>query len=145
MQTTGISLQPVYEVSKINSNTLKEYRATNMVSFQVKTEQAGSIIDGAIDNGASRIDGLSFLPKPEDLQKARLEALKLAVADAKLQATTVLTALNLKEKEVITIHVDESALAPLQLQRSEVSFTAKTAVVGGDAVVRGRVSLQIRY
>lgn len=145
LQTTGISLQPVYDVSKSQETVLKEYRATNMVSFQVKTEQAGSIIDGAVDNGASRIDGLSFLPKPEDLQKARLEALKRAVADAKLQATTVLTALNLKEKEVIIIHVDETSLPPVQLQRSEMSFLAKTAVVGGDAVVRGRVSLQIRY
>ena len=144
LQTTGVSLQPVYKVSKSSDSaiTAQEYKATNMVSFRVKTEDAGAIIDGAVKEGASRIDRLTFLPEDVELEKAKKEVLRKAVQDAKSQAEVVLVSLGLTMKEVNQIHIDQNSVRPL-LQTAMRADT--TPIVGGDAIITARVSLQIKY
>lgn len=54
LQTTGISLQPIFDSSKLSSASeagIREYRAVNTVVFRVKTEDAGTVIDGAVKKG----------------------------------------------------------------------------------------------
>ena len=145
LQTTGISLQPIFDPSKLSSASeagIREYRALNMVVFRVKTEDAGIVIDGAVKEGASRIDRLTFLPEPAELEKARKEALLLAVSDAKTQAETVLSVLNLSIKEIVQIHVDEGSSGPIL--QTEMRMV-QTPVVGGNATVTARVTLQVKY
>lgn len=145
LQTTGISLQPIFDSSKLSSASeagIREYRAVNTVVFRVKTEDAGTVIDGAVKEGASRIDRLTFLPEPAELEKARKEALRRAVGDAKTQAETVLSVLNLSIKEIVQIHVDESGSGPIL--QTEMRMV-QTPVVGGNATVTARVTLQVKY
>ena len=145
LQTTGISLQPIYDSSKLSSASeagIREYRAVNTVVFRVKTEDAGTVIDGAVKEGASRIDRLTFLPEPAELEKARKEALRRAVSDAKAQAETVLSVLNLSIKEIVQIHVDERGSGPIL--QTEMRMV-QTPVVGGNATVTARVTLQVKY
>src|SRR4028118_159608 len=56
LQTTGIRLNPVYSYEN-NTQRLTGYSATNTVSFQLPTEQAGTLLDDAVKAGATRING----------------------------------------------------------------------------------------
>lgn len=140
LQTTGISLQPVRESSKLSSGEVRRYVARNTVVFRVKTEKAGAMIDGAIKAGANRINGLTFLPEPSAWEEARKQALQLAVDDAKKQARAVLSVLNLSIKEIVEIDVQD---VPLPSPQRVHMLT--TPVIGGKTAVVARVVLHIRY
>jgi uncharacterized protein len=145
LQTTGISLNPVYDYAN-NKQTLTGYGASNMVSFRLPTAQAGVLLDDAVKAGASRIDGVSFVATDEAIAAAQKAALRKATQDAQAQANAVLAALNFTAKEIVSIQVNGASVPPPRpmalLQRAA---DAATPVVGGDQEVDGSVTLQISY
>lgn len=150
LQTTGVRLNPIYDRNN-NERRLTGYAATNTVSFRIATEEAGKLIDEAVKTGATQIDGINFIATDEVLERARLEALSAATADAQSQADAVLGALNLSQREVIRIHINQ-ARSPIMEQANirnmapDVGdFQARTVLVGGEQEVQGFVTLEIRY
>ncbi len=149
LQTTGISLSPIYRYTN-GTQTLTGYSASNTVSFRIATEKAGSILDDAVQAGASRIDGVSFVASDEAIAAAQKAALRRATQDAQGQATAVLSALNLTQKDIVSIQVNGAFAPP---PRPMVSFDAKMAgaaaapspVIGGDQQVEAGITLQISY
>lgn len=101
IQTTGVSLYPVYEPQQFKPNEVPAaprvagYRASNVIQVEVNNlALVGKVIDAGVKAGANRIEGVSF-----DLQNdlpARTEALKQAVAEARAKAATMAAALDVK-------------------------------------------------
>lgn len=60
LETTGIRLNPLYDYRN-ERQELTGYVATNTVSFQLPTEAVGTLLDDAVQVGATRIDGVSFI------------------------------------------------------------------------------------
>lgn len=150
LQTTGISLNPIYSYEN-NRQRLTGYSATNTVSFEIATERAGTILDDAVNAGASRIDGVSFIASDEAIAQARQVALREATQEARQQAQAVLESLNLREQEIVGIQVNGASAPPpppvpypVAPQRA-LADTATTPVVGGEQEVQASVTLQIRY
>ncbi|MEM8638189.1 MAG: SIMPL domain-containing protein [Cyanobacteria bacterium P01_G01_bin.54] len=144
MQTTGIRLQPLYE-RNTDERRLIGYRGSNNVAFRITTEQAGTVIDAAIQAGATRIDGVEFLATEAELEQAYLDALRLATQNAQQQADAVLDALGLDRQEIISIQLGQTrALSPIQ-SNALVVGDATSPIVGGDSTVQGTVTLEIRY
>jgi uncharacterized protein len=147
LQTTGISLNPIYSYTD-NKQVLTGYGASNMVSFRLPTSQAGVLLDDAVQAGASRIDGVSFVATDEAIAAAQKAALRKATQDAQAQANAVLAALNFSAKEIVSIQVNGASAPPPRpmalMQRSAAADTA-TPVIGGDQEVDGSVTLQISY
>ncbi len=148
LETTGINLNPVYRYDN-NRQKLDGYSASNMVSFRVPTQKAGTLLDDAVKAGASRIDGVSFVAADEAIAAAQKLALRKATQDAQSQADAVFSALNLTRKEVISIQVN-GASAPPPMLADVASFKAAasqapTPVIGGEQRVEGSVTLQISY
>lgn len=85
LTTTGINLQPEYDYNN-GDRRLIGYLATNTVSFEVPTAQAGSLMDEAVKVGATRIDGISFRATEAALAEAEKTALAEAAQDARTQA-----------------------------------------------------------
>jgi uncharacterized protein len=76
LQTTGINLNPNYiYANNGGSPKISGYTATNSVSFQVPTERAGAILDAAVSNGATRIDGVNFVAGDRAIAAAQLSKL----------------------------------------------------------------------
>lgn len=148
LETTGISLNPRYDYIN-DRQVLRGYQATNTVSFRIATEQAGTVIDGAISAGATRIDRVSFVAEDDAITAARQEALVLAVADAQQQADTVLGALGLSQEEIVGITIGSVSLPPPVFARARqaslVEADASTPVEGRSQVVNAQVTLEIRY
>lgn len=149
LQTTGISLSPQYDYSN-NQQRIIGYVASNSVSFRVPTERAGDLLDQAVQAGATRIDGVSFMAEDAAIEAARQQAIQQAVRNAQAQAESVLSSLNLKQQEIIGIQVDGATPPPpIFAQRAMMDMAASpapsTPVVGGEQEVQAAVTLQIRY
>ena len=152
LQTTGINLNPTYNYPPNRNPQLTGYSATNSISFQVTTDRAGAILDAAVKNGATRIDGVSFVASERAMATAQLQALKQATQDAERQADTVLQTLNLKRREVIGVQINSASTPvplpmPMQARAADVATSAapSTPIVGGEQQVEAAVTLDIGY
>lgn len=149
LQTTGISLNPVYSYTN-NVQRLTGYSASNIVSFRLNSEQTGTLLDEAVVAGATRIDGISFVASDTAIAAAQQQALREATQDAQQQADTVLAALNLTRREVVSIQVNDASPPQPPMLRYEARAASSdravsTPVVGGEQEIEASVTLQISY
>ena len=148
LETTGITLNPNYTYEN-NQQRLIGYIATNTVSFRLNTQSAGTLLDDAVQAGATRIQGVSFVAADSAIEQAQKQALKKATQDAQAQADAVFSALNLKRGEILNIQVNGASPPPpmyRQLAASRVAGAdATTPVVGGEQQIEASVTLQFGY
>jgi uncharacterized protein len=149
LETSGISLNPAYRYDN-GKQTLIGYTASNIVSFRIDTQNVGNLLDDAVQAGATRIDGISFIASDEAIATARQQALREATEEAQAQAGVVLTALKLSPKEIVSIRVDGAyAPPPMPLERGNLvvqdAKIASTPIIGGEQEVVANVTLQISY
>ncbi|MEM8807478.1 MAG: SIMPL domain-containing protein [Cyanobacteria bacterium P01_G01_bin.38] len=148
LQTTGIRLNPQYNYDD-DRPRIVGYTGSNTVSFQMPTDQVGTLLDDAIAAGANQIDSVSFVAADEALDSARDIALQEATADAQAQANVVLSSLNLSAQEIVGIQVNDANPPPpipyAAQARLESAADVSTPVEGGEQTVDARVTLQIRY
>jgi uncharacterized protein len=148
LETSGISLNPTYSYETKPSPQITGYIATNTVIFRINTASAGTLLDDAVKVGATRIDGVSFVAAESAIESAQKQALKEATQDAQSQADAVLSALNLKRGEIISIQVNGASAPPpvyRQFAASTAAGEATTPVVGGEQQIEASVTLQISY
>ena len=151
LQTSGIRLVPVYEYgSRNNTQELKFYRGINTVSFQVTPDRSGQILEGAVQAGATVINGVGFTASDAALTQAQQQALRLATQDAQRQADTVLAALNLTRQDVVNIQINNATFPRQMLLREEMITGGSTdyvpqAVIPGEQKVEASVTLTISY
>ncbi len=149
LETTGINLSPVYNYAN-NTQKLTGYSASNIVSFRIPTDKAGTLLDDAVKAGASRIDGVSFIATDEAISQAQKQALRKATQDAQAQADAVFSALNLSRKEIVSVQVNGASTPPpvmveANFVRAAAMKDAPSPVMGGEQRVEGTVTLQISY
>ncbi|WP_445246646.1 SIMPL domain-containing protein [Microcoleus sp. OTE_8_concoct_300] len=148
LETTGITLSPSYTYEN-NQQRLIGYIATNTVSFRLNTQSAGTLLDDAVQAGATRIQGVSFVAAESAIEQAQKQALKKATQDAQAQADAVFSALNLKRGEILNIQVNGASAPPpmyRQLAASRAAVAdATTPVVGGEQQIEASVTLQFGY
>ena len=148
LETAGITLNPIYNYESKPSPQITGYTATNTVTFRINTQSAGTLLDDAVNAGATRIDGVSFVAVESAIESARKQALKTATQDAQSQADAVLSALNLKRGEILSIQVNGASAPPPVYQKPAARATfadATTPVVGGEQQIEASVTLQISY
>lgn len=148
LETTGITLSPSYTYEN-NQQRLIGYIATNTVSFRLNTQSAGTLLDDAVQAGATRIQGVSFVAADSAIEQAQKQALKKATQDAQAQADAVFSALNLKRGEILNIQVNGASPPPPMYRQLAASrgpaADATTPVVGGEQQVEASVTLQFGY
>ncbi len=147
LETTGITLNPTYSYEN-NQQRLTGYTATNTVTFRINTQSAGTLLDDAVNAGATRIDGVSFVAVESAIESARKQALRKATQDAQSQADAVLSSINLKRGEILSIQVNGASAPPpvyRQFATRAAVADATTPVVGGEQQIEASVTLQISY
>ena len=147
LETTGINLRPRYDYSG-NTQRLIGYTASNFVRFQVAIDQAGPIMDDAVNAGATGINGVSFTAEDEAIATAQKVALREATEDAQAQADAVLEALGLNARDIVSIEINQASAPPMpiaQLRAANFAEDATTPVVGGEQHVNASVTLHISY
>jgi uncharacterized protein YggE len=148
LQSKGIRLEPNYQYNN-NKREMVGYIGTNAVSFRTTPEQLGTILDGAVNAGATSINGLSMTASEEVIISAQKKALELATIDAQQKAEVIFKILNLKPKEVSNIQINSSAQiynggAPRYAMSAD-KVSSNTTIIGAQQDIEATVTLQISY
>ncbi len=141
IRTLNYSLNPNYTYPPGGTPNLTGFTATNTV--QVTTSDLsvpGKIIDTATQAGANRIDSLSFYLN--DDSSARGQALRLAAAQARVQADAIASGLSLKLGNVIVAQ-QGAAVQPVSADVRMMGAAATTPVQSGNVEVRATVTVQV--
>lgn len=141
LQTLNYSLNPTYSNPRDGSQpVIIGYSASNTVQVTVSDlSMIGKAIDTGIQAGANRVQGLVFDLK--DDQPLRVQALKLAVAQAKVNAEAMASGVGLKTGAVIAIQ--QGGAANIQPVVGALAPAASTPIETGVVNVRATVTLQI--
>ncbi len=141
VQTIGYSVNPVYATQGGNS-VLTGYMVTNSIQATLNDlTLTGTIIDTAVQAGASRVDSLSFSLK--DDTSARSQALAAATTKAKALATAMATAAGLQPGRFITIQeAGATVLTPTTLGSAPTSST--TPIQSGQLTITGSVTISMQ-
>lgn len=146
VQTTGLSLQPIYRQRTRNDDSpleIQGYRASNNVSLTVRTlSLAGPVLDTAVANGANVIGSLSF--SISNTQELRRQALAAATTNAETRAQAIAAAAGVTLRGVLTISEESVSIprpmpADFSALRAIGAEAAPPPVEGGEMVIRARV------
>lgn len=148
LRTTGVSL--FAQFNRKNPPTVTGYRGSNTVTFEVEVTKSGAVLDGAVENGASQISGISFKPTAEVSKAGRDDALKDAVAAARSEAMTVAMASGISVGRALRVEVTDNffpketaskSFAPAAGGAGSGAAPPTSQIIGGEQIITARVSI----
>jgi uncharacterized protein YggE len=144
LQTTALSLQPVYDyTTSPKPPRLSGYSLTNTIAVTIRDlDKVGDAIDGALASGATSLDGVSF--RVADQTAAEKQAREAAMAEAKSKATTLASAANVSITGVQSISESVSPVPyPIYYGYAESAAArdVQTPVMPGTSEVSVNVSV----
>ena len=104
------------------------FAASNVVSATVDVGRAGAVIDAAVDAGANQVNGPTL--SAADVGKLYRQALKAAVADARLSAETLAAAADRPLGKVTSV-VESGSTAPIPMFEKAAVSDAGTPIEAG--------------
>ena len=114
------------------------FAASNAVSATVDVDRAGALIDAAVAAGANQVNGPSL--SLADQGALYRQALKAAVADARLSAEALAAAAGRTLGKVTTV-VESSADVPVPMAAKAVSSDAGTPIEAGSQDTTAQVTV----
>ncbi len=141
VRTLGYDLQPEFEFAN-GRQTLRGYVARNSIEVTVDAlDRVGDVIDASGSSGATTIQSVRFDVKSREASER--EALKLAVADARLRAEAAAAGAGQRIDQIWRIEESRAVIQPPQpmRMREDALAVASTPIVAGDVEVRARVTL----
>ncbi len=147
IQTSNFSLYPVYgwEGDRPGgTQILTGYRCNNTVTARVKVvSTTGTIIDAAINAGATNVGGISFgLQNPDPTKN---EALALAVANARAKADVMAKAAGVTITGIYRISDGYAAVVGAMESAARMMKDAATPIESGTVTVNATVRMDFTF
>lgn len=143
VQTSGLSLGPVYDYSSSSSGGAQKvqgYNASNMVTVQVRSiEQVGPVLDASVTDGANMLNGITF--GLLDPVPATDEARKKAVEDARRKAALYAGAAGVELGKIVSITEGGSFGAPVMMGGAAFAKADSVPVAAGEMTVGASVTV----
>ena len=143
MQTSNLSLNPVYDYPPNQKPRLRGYNASNQITIKVRDlKNLGKTLDAVVKSGGNTSNGISFdIDKPEQFQdEARISAIQDAAKKAELYAKAV----GYKVKRIVTVSENDYTPRPPMpvMMRMQVNQAADaTPVAAGEVSLEQTVSV----
>jgi hypothetical protein len=99
--TTAFHVSPEYDYAK-DRRELLGYRAVHAFAIEVSPDRAGEVIDVAVGNGATAVEGVRFTLTDERRAELRQQALTEAMNAARTDADTIASAADMEVTGVKT-------------------------------------------
>ena len=138
LSTSYLNIYPVYESHEdiTSGRYIQEivgYRVSNILSIETdQISDAASIIDLATEQGANRINQVSFTVSPSKITSVKEGLIEDAVLNAKSKALIAIKPLEQKIIGVSSIIVNDSGYSPAPMfQRSE-AFTSSAPIYSSE-------------
>jgi len=122
------------------------YRASNVITVTTsRLNDVGALIDAAIGAGANRVEGIRFELK--DAEPVRIQALELAVQQARAKAQALAKAEGLSIKGVLSIDEQAAGYYPMDYSSRlvEAKVAPSTPIQPGDVTVMVRVGVAYQF
>ncbi len=148
IQTSGLSVNPVYVYVENSQPRISGYQANNQVTVRVRAlDSLGRVLDQAIAAGGNTLNGVSFgLQEPDvALNGARQDAVREALARAQLYAD----AAGLRVHRIISISEGGGYApppyypSPMAMRMEGADMAAPTPVAPGELETRVQLALVI--
>lgn len=138
IQSMGVQLNPWYEHNK-NETRQMGFRLSREIKFTLRDiEKYDQVIDAVLSTGASRIEGFNY--RVEDPQPNYLQALELALKDAKLRAKRMAETLGVKLGKVLTIQ-ENSGYSPMPMAQESLMRSKSSDSLPGQIQTSARVNV----
>ncbi|MFB6087773.1 MAG: SIMPL domain-containing protein [Haloarculaceae archaeon] len=118
------------------------YRAIH--SFVVTVEdpgRVGQVIDTAVNNGASEVDGVQFTLSPDKRKQLKKQALKQAMDTARDKAGAIASSEDLTITGVARITTSQYSSSPYQVKEVALASGGGTSIEGGPVGVSATVTV----
>jgi len=141
MKTVSYSVSPVY--ARNDYNNLVGYRVINMIAVKITDlNLIGEVIDRAAENGANRIQGVSFGLSDESQKELKRKAYLAALEDAEEKAKLIAEKLSITITGVL--YVSESSYQPYQpYYEYRVGIAGEMAPVPPTPIIEGKLSVSV--
>lgn len=137
--TQQLNLNANYDYSSTGSGRLTGYTASSSLTVRTsQLDQAGALVDAALQAGANRLDGISFQLK--DDAAARRQALELAAADAR-QKAEVLAKASGKQLGALRVLAEGGAEAPMPVVQAAYAMDSAAEASNGTSISAGTLTL----
>lgn len=145
VRTTLLSIQPRYDYRDGRPPTLTGYELANIVEVTIRDlERLGATVDGALQAGATSMDGLSF--RLADPAPAERQARQLAMADARARADVLADAGGLEIVGVSDILEGQAPRPPMPFGKAErVAMAADVATPVEAGSLEVAVSVMVTF
>ena len=144
MQTTNYNLYPVYN-TKDNSREIIGYNVSNEITVTIDNiDMVGTVIDTAINAGASNVNSIEFGLKDSQVYKDKV--LQQAITDAKRKAQVVANSLGKSIVNVVSVntgstYIEAKNFNNAMYMRAADATGATSPIQSGDISVRANVSV----
>lgn len=140
VNTTNVSLNPVYDYSSSGSPRLTGYQFSNTVKVTVREiNKVADVVDGSVAAGATSVAGISFrLDNPKTVET---QARALAMTDARAKGDALASAAGVQIKGVASI--SESSTSPSPIYYSGGAQADKAASIS-TPIQTGTTDIQIQ-
>jgi len=151
LTTLDYSIQPVYNYPEKEAPVLVGYMVRNNLSIKITKKLANGdldtgflseVLDAATSNGANVISGLSFDISNKD--ELKLEAIKLAMEDAKKKAEAALEVVDEKIKGVAEINISD-VYYPVYRDVKNITSEMQTPIFTGTESVQVTVDVKFIF
>jgi len=141
IETTSFDIRNVerrYEPRDDGGERQPEYLAVQRFTVTLSDpDRAGEIVDTAVDNGATRVDGVRLTLSRERRQELRQRALERAVDNARTEAETVAARAGLAVTGAHSISTTEVSSQPVRYEAARTTADAG----GGTTIDSGPVTV----
>lgn len=109
--------------SEREENGSRTYHATHALELQVPVDDAGAVVDAAVDGGATRVDGVRFTITDETRQELREEALTSAIESARTDADVIAAATGVEIEAVRAVETGDTGGGPVVFESAREGQT----------------------
>jgi uncharacterized protein YggE len=150
LQTSSHNIYPQY--AHDSANAIVGFTGYSSISFSSTIDRVGSLIDGAIQAGANRVNSVAQRPDDAALQVSRDQAIQQAIQQAMQQARTTFAALGLKQRHIARINLSPPGQNYPQYHAFKAmggaesyDMASSTEVLPQEQDVEANVSLDIEF
>jgi len=142
--SSRFSVRPEYDY-RDSGRELVGYVAVHTVAAETNdVDGVGALVDAAVDNGADRVEGITYRLSDDTRQAARDEALTTAMERARGDATTLATAEDRGVGDAVTIQTSDGGQPVVRAEyATSADSGGETNISPGPVTVE--VSVQVTY
>lgn len=144
IQTAAFTIQPLYDFQD-GTQIFKGYEVTHTLSItHTQIENAGQIIDVAVQEGVNRISNIEFTV--DSYQKYEDEVLQLAVFDAQQKAKAIADSLNVTVDLVPLKVIEQSGYESISQQTFvKMDSGTTTPIEPGQIIFQATLEVEFQY